>query len=229
VRVLHVERLDRPAQVPAGARSRAYALLAAAFDFPAEETARAIVSGEWAAELAETVLHLPFAFDIPDELLAAGRSLTPDGLQQEYIRLFDVGRGRPPCPLYEGGHRSGRMRLMEELVRFYNHFGLKADTADRPDHLCAELEFMHYLSFKHALAADDPEHAAGLLMAQRDFLTRHLCRWLPKVKLVLASLPDTPGFYASLVALADDFCRTDLGYLNGCQENPDPPMRRLPD
>jgi DMSO reductase family type II enzyme chaperone len=224
---MHVKRLERPAHVSAAARSRAYALLAAAFDFPAEVTARAIVSGEWAAALAEATLHLPFAFDIPDELLVAGCRLATAELQQEYIHLF--GGERPPCPLYEGGRRSGRMRPMEEIVPAYDHFGLKTDSLEQADHLSAELEFMRYLAFMQATAVDDPEHAGDLLLAQRDFLSRRLCHWFPRLRSVMASHPEAPPFCVTLVALADDFCRSDLAYLDGCQENPQPLARRLPD
>ena len=52
-----------------------------------------------------------------------------DGLAIEYSRLFDpIGPSGPACPLNSGAlvGDDGRMKLLEELVRFYNHFGLTA-------------------------------------------------------------------------------------------------------
>src|SRR3990172_870421 len=103
-------------------------------------------------------------------------------LQQGYVSTFEVGIGRPYCPLYEGSHRSGRIKLMEDLVRFYEHFGLIARPGDHPDHLSAELEFMHYLAFKEAAALAHVGPVPDLQRAQRDFLDRHLCKWLPRVR-----------------------------------------------
>ena len=44
------------------------------------------------------------------------------------------------------------MKSMEEVIRFYNYFGLKLSDERRipPDHLATELEFLHYLTFRQA-------------------------------------------------------------------------------
>ncbi|MEE9284720.1 MAG: molecular chaperone TorD family protein [Dehalococcoidia bacterium] len=130
------------------------------------------------------------------------------------MRLFDVGPGRPPCPLYEGSHRRGRQEIMEELVRFYEHFGLRHQEGDLPDHLCAELEFMHYLAFKQAAALRAGTDSEPYKLAQRDFLSRHLNRWLPRLRSRLEQL-DPPPFYLSLARLAEETCRLDLQFLKG--------------
>jgi DMSO reductase family type II enzyme chaperone len=198
-------------ELAAGARSAIYRQLADSFSYPTDELAARLVSGEWSRLLSSLTPHLPFDLPAAAEPRSAGG--TPHALQQGYVSIFEVGTGRPYCPLYEGSHRSGRMKLMEELVRFYEHFGLKTQSGDHPDHICAELEFMHYLAFKEAAAHAHAEPAPDVRRAQHDFLERHLCRWLPRVHSRLQSARDLPPFYLFAAGLADEFCRRDLAWL----------------
>ncbi len=195
-------------QLQAGARSACYRWLAKAFSFPDLELRTAITSGEGEESWRDAAQNLPFelpADDVEDTAV--------DGLEEGYIGVFEVGPGRPFCPLYEGSHRSGRMKLMEDIVRFYEHFGLRAAPEDQPDHLCAELDFMHYMSFKEAAALAHGDSAADLKRAQRDFLDRHLCQWLPRFLTRLESSDRAPGFYRRQAVRAVEFCRRDLAWL----------------
>ena len=67
----------------------------------------------------------------------------------------------------------------------YRDAGLdKAKTfKDAPDHITAELEFMHYLIFKEieALSNSDMQAAIGLLQKQKSFLEDHLMAWVPEL------------------------------------------------
>jgi DMSO reductase family type II enzyme chaperone len=187
----------------AAERSRAYGALARAFSLPTPESHREIASGR----LAE-VLGAP---DDP--------SLTPDmsfeELQAEYLRLFEVGTPRPPCSLYEGSWRekefSDRRELMEELVRFYNYFGLTLGERPKelPDHLAIELEFMHFLAFREAQALADGRDPGSYRRARRDFLERHLARWLPWLGERLDSLRALP-FFRTAAAVAEERVRSDM-------------------
>ncbi|TEU00777.1 MAG: ethylbenzene dehydrogenase [Dehalococcoidia bacterium] len=222
-------RLDglRPGdEMAAAARSSLYRCLAAAFSFPTPELREAFASGQFLDELLAAAPALPFPLPA-DDGLRGDPTLTHEELQQEYIRLFEVGPGRPPCPLYEGTHRSGRMKIMEELVRFYEHFGLRPEAGDLPDHLCAELEFMHYLAFKEAAALHTGADSQPYRLAQRDFLRRHLSRWLPKVRQRLERL-DPPRLYLSLALLAEEGCRRDVRSLESGRGKPDKQMGLCP-
>jgi DMSO reductase family type II enzyme chaperone len=195
-------------QLQAGARSACYRWLARAFSFPNPELQAAIASGESEEAWRNAAQNLPFEFP-PDEWTDA----TVDGLEEGYIGVFEVGPGKPFCALYEGSHRSGRMKLMEDVVRFYEHFGLLAAPEDQPDHICAEFDFMHYMSFKEAAALAHADSADDLRRAQRDFLDRHLCRWLPRFLARLESSDRAPDFYRRLAVRAVEFCRRDLAWL----------------
>ncbi len=222
--------LDTEEQLAAGARSRAYALLAEAVSFPDPPLAARFATGDWLDEFTGIVNFLPFAFELAD---ASRRQLacapSRDVLEHDYIRLFEVGAGRPFCPLYEGAHRGGRMKIMEELVRFYEHFGLKPAPGDQPDHLCAELQFMHFMSFKEAAACESAQFSRSLQSAQYDFVYRHLGKWLPRLVDRLAQAPEPSAFYSALSAVTAAFCRADLWWLKQCRENPDPQIGPLPD
>lgn len=219
---MQLTQLSTPAQRAAGARSALYGWLARTLAFPTPQLVEEVAAGRLVAEIEARAPLLPFAFAPTEreESALADPSLTYEEVEREYIRLFEVGAGRPPCPLYEGYHRSGRMKLMEETVRFYEHFGLRAHPDDQPDHLCAQLEFMHYLTFKEAAALISEGPTAGLASAQRDFLSRHLCRWLPLVR-ARAEACGAPPFYHSLLCLAERFCAADLRSCNERGAKPD--------
>ncbi len=228
--IMRLTDLSSPEQVAAAVRSALYLRLATALSFPSPGLVEEAASGQFLAGLEEEASRLPFSFVVdPEEARAlSDSSLAFDEVQAEYIRLFEVGPGRPPCPLYEGYHRSGRMKLMEETVRFYEHFGLKTRPGDQPDHLCAQLEFMHYLSFKEAANLGAGKPTAGLAAAQRDFLARHLCRWLPGLR-ARAEECGAPPFYGALLRLAERYCREDERALRERGGKPDAQIGLLPD
>jgi DMSO reductase family type II enzyme chaperone len=218
---LQIDSLTRTEARQAAARSRFYKLLAEGFEFPSADLHASLRGGDYARALESAAQALPYRVVLPLEALQA-----PDDhaeLEAEYIRLFDVGlRGRPPCPLYEGEHRGGaRMQVMEELVRFYEHFGLALSVEQRelPDHLTVELEFLHYLTFREAAALEAGRDAGSYRRAQKDFLERHPCQWLPRwyAKLVeeRAGRP-----FAALGAIGADLARRDLAHLAALAPSP---------
>jgi DMSO reductase family type II enzyme chaperone len=193
----------------AEARSRLYLLLSGAVSFPEREFHSQVTTGAWARELASLCAQLPYRLNPGSE----GRWRGPsdyDAFQSEYIRLFEVGaRGRAPCPLYSGHHSPDRMRTMEELVRFYNFFGLKIAPGHMPDHASVELEFMHYLA---ARQEEEGEDRTSYLLAQRDFLDRQLLNWWPRLATALKR-ERTVSFYKSLAAFGLQFLQADRKYL----------------
>ncbi len=223
---IRLDGLRTSDELTAAARSSLYRCLATAFSFPTPELSEAFASGRFLEELLAAAAALPFPLSA-DDGLRAGSTPAHEELQQEYIRLFEVGPGRPPCPLYEGSHRSGRTKIMEELVRFYEHFGLRPEPGDLPDHLCAELEFIHYLAFKETAALHTGADGLPYRLAQRDFLRRHLNRWLPVLRLRLEQL-DPPRLYLSLARLAEEACRQDVRSLESGRGKPDKQMGRCP-
>jgi len=197
----------------AASRSRMYALLAATFAFPDEELHTAVRDGSLAGTIAMVAGALPYRLDVG---ASSGLSTAVEGyvdFESEYIRLFDVGAAGPPCPLYGGVYLGDRMKVMEEATRFYNYFHLKLspEVRELPDHITTELEFLHYLTFREAEAHETGTDPSSLLRAERDFLARHLCRWVPRLRDRLGKQNAAP-FFTALVDLAFAFFEADQAY-----------------
>lgn len=103
--------------------------------------------------------------------------------EAEYMDVFELGHKGKAVPLYEGLclPAIGREGILEDLLRFYEHFDVKLATEDRdfPDHLVAELEFLSHLCAMEHAAAERREDVTDLRRAQHDFLQRHLLAWVP--------------------------------------------------
>lgn len=195
----------------AAARSRLYRLLADGFLYPAREFFEELKAGRYRDAVAEAAAAVPYDLESAlDGLVASGSYLD---FQAEYLRLFEVGHGVPPCPLYSGLYRGGRKAVMEELTRFYNYFGLSVEQGkgELPDHLSTELEFMHFLTFKELAARAYDEDPKPYLRAQADFLERQLASWLPALERRLLSLRP-PACYAALVWITNALAQEEARY-----------------
>lgn len=220
--------LTSEADKQSAARSDMYALMADVFRYPDQEFRDFVNKGELQSVLADTAQKLPFAYALKDgekENLRFSQLLGDDDVEAGFIRLFEAGPGDPPCPLIEGKYvtDSNRRSIFEDLIRFYNHFGLSyAEGAheDRPDHIIYELEFMHYLCFLTLRAGQQQKEAGDLLLAQRDFLEHHLFKWAGKladrVNGVVGEVPEDHAgvFYNNIVGLLVRFIEGDYAHLN---------------
>jgi len=189
-------------------RSLIYSRLAQAFSYPQPEDYASIKAGDYLQ---------PFYLlgdDIRERILSLTYPTSLEELQQEYTRLFDVGRGTagPPCPLYEGCYRTdwGRSKLFEELLRFYNFFGLglSPDNRELPDHLTVELEFMHFLTYQEAKEQDN----LPFQRAQRDFVKRHLLPWLPFLQQRLEEA-EASDYFKTLCYILNFFVTNEFEHL----------------
>lgn len=207
-------QLNGAEELKVGSRSRLYALLSRAFRFPQPEQFQKIKSGEFAAHAEGALKQLPFN-NVPPGELGRGLGLSYEAFEGHYIALFEVGGEHgPPALLYEGEYGGGRMKVMEEVLRFYHFFGLhlSEERRDRPDHLASELEFMHALSFKEAQALLQGQDRRPYRAAQRDFLRFHLNDFIAAVANKVGGTP--APFYPDVARLAASFCAKDLDYLS---------------
>jgi putative dimethyl sulfoxide reductase chaperone len=197
------------------ARSHLYRLLSDCFLFPEREFFEDVRSGDLEAELTEALDGLPYSIEPSGAFqgFAIDAETSYEEFQSGFIQHFEVGTAGPPCPLYGGIYQGGRNQVWEELIRFYNHFGLRLapENRDLPDHVSTELEFMHYLCFREAVANDGAERGQ-LLTAQRDFLERHLARWLPLLDQRARKRGVAPT-YLAVVTLTAAFVAAEHAYL----------------
>jgi DMSO reductase family type II enzyme chaperone len=194
----------------ARARSELYRLFAAALEHPDTELrgefARGGLRDALARLLPQVIPELSARLD--GVALAAVPAL--EELAADYSALFDVGTsGKPPCPLHGGAYGGAeRIAVMEEVVRFYDHFGLRVaqTTNEMPDQLGAELEFLHFLAFRQAELAEQGGDAAPYRRAERDFVERHPGRWVPEMRTRMEKT-EASAFYRQVVVLLDEFLR----------------------
>lgn len=204
--------LRTPEENQIGSRSRLYALLSRGFRFPSAELYESVRGGNFVAEVQALAAALPYRLEVGE--LGRGAGLGYDDFQSQYIALFEVGgEYGPPSFLYEGEYGGGRMKVMEEVLRFYHFFGLRlsAEKRDRPDHLATELEFMHLLAFKEAEALVQGKKRDPYTKAERDFLKFHLCDFASAV--AGRAGRSRAVFYSDLARLAEGFCQKELSYL----------------
>ncbi len=189
------EEITLDIEQPAAKRSMVYTSFAAIFEYPDKDMVEAIRSGVIAQrlkqQLAEVDEKLLESVDW-DALSDAGSN--DDDLMVEFTRLFDAGTAGPPCALHGGLYTGARMQVMEELVRFYNFFGLSMSETphELPDHLTTQLEFLHYLTFREASLAGQGEDVSDCQRAERDFISRHPGRWVPQMRLKLMEQEPKP-------------------------------------
>ncbi|ARJ65136.1 hypothetical protein WV31_05400 [Magnetospirillum sp. ME-1] len=198
-------------------RAEAYGLLAEAFSYPEEMICRNIIDGQLQAELCDTISQVypgsAVAVLALAEELAVPSGTDCDAVESAYLCSFELDAPSSPCPLYEGAHirDTERAEILLEVKSFYQNFGLavSADLNAPEDHLTAELEFMAFLAAKQADAEETGKDPAPYLMAQRDFLERHLGRWLP----LLATTAEHKvafGFYRAMCRLVGTYVAGDL-------------------
>jgi DMSO reductase family type II enzyme chaperone len=196
----------------AQARSRLYSLVGRAFAPPNDTLYEELTGGAWERQVAEATAALPFSLSLAD-LTLRPEELGSKDLQAEYVRLFEVGlMGGPPCSLFAGHHETDRLRVMEELVRFYSFFDLRLTPGRMPDHITVELEFMQFLAFREAEAIEQGNDRESCLRAQRDFLKRQLGRFLARLSDKVRAHKPLP-FFEGLIELGHRFAQEDHGYI----------------
>jgi DMSO reductase family type II enzyme chaperone len=209
-----LEKITNPAGQHAGARSRVYAAFTEVFEYPDEEYFEAVRSGALAEALREVLENVdPSLFEDADLEALSNAGEEEDDLAVEFTRLFDVGGSGPPCPLYGGLYGGARMKTMEEAVRFYNHFGLT---------LSESPEFLHFLAFREAQTLEQGDDPGAYRRAQRDFLARHLGRWIPKMREKMERADPMP-FFLELVRRLERFLASDGAHLVEVAGPPPPP------
>lgn len=184
-----VEGKGQTAAAGAEAASRRYRLLGACLQYPDQDLADELAAGDL------------------DDLLGPvlGSTSDTETLQVEYTRLFDpVGASGPLCSLNAGDYAEHKLQVVEEVLRFYDHFGLVPPEQYRvmPDHLTAELEFLHFLAYTEAGLLAQGADPAAYRRAQRDFLQRQILSWLPRLIEQLSKNRPAKIFLAIIACLA---------------------------
>ncbi len=97
-----------------------------------------------------------------------------EGLESEYIALFEHNHRQEPLHLYCGLYLQcdgGRLENLQHLARLYRTYGLDMeDGAENADHLTVVLEFLSFL-FRQAADLENKDDQAGLKQIASDICT----------------------------------------------------------
>ena len=154
------------------ARANEYAFLSACY-YPPDE--RLLQTVDAASEIGSRLQG--------DHRGSIHGSTSIDALEQDYVRLF-VGPFKTLAPPCGSVYLESDARLMGDstidVAAWYREDGLENAIQEPPDHVIAELEYLHFLAVKSAGAMidGDPEKATYYLGREKRFLTTHLARWV---------------------------------------------------
>ncbi len=221
--VQEVGGLEGVKEVGTSARSQLYLLLSDSFQVPDNEFHNDVSSGKFREWILEAIDKLPYELDTKgnvDLLIAEGDY---EEFNSEFMRLFEVGSPNPPCPLYESWYLGGQKGIFKELVSYYNFFDLSVSEArELPDHLRIELDFMHFLTFKEVEKVHGGMEAGPFTRASRDFIKRHLDRWVPRLRQKMTD-SEALEFYQGLAGLLETFIGCEVSFLDGLDINVEAP------
>ena len=162
-----------------------------------------------------------------DAVLAAARSTELDGLSAQFSALF---RGTVLVSPYEGSYEADPIRQgrqMADVAAFYRAFGAEAHgpSADRPDFVGCELEFLSFLELRGLVAVERDEDGAELIeQIAASFLADHAGRWLPAFFASVLEASADAHFYRSLATLGGQVIAGELER-RGLEPAPLPPRR----
>lgn len=206
------------------ARSQTYSLLAQGLRYPERGVFALIQAGSYAEALQEALADACPGLVDGFRLRIQPRLAFAEGLAEfeaEYLAAFENNLPKPSVSLYEGSHgesRGNKASLLLELKGFYRNFGLSMADNDMEDALVAELEFMQFLAAKQAMAEQGALDRTPYIMAQRDFMQRHLSAWLPILAAEAAAIVQNP-FYLALIEVTTEFVTADRLCIEADVEN----------
>ncbi len=140
-------------------------------------------------------------------------------LQVDYTKLF-IGPFMIPAPPYGSVYLEKDRRLMgDSTVDVRHHYlsrglDLASDFREAPDHICAELEFMYFLTQQSLAAINQADEMLLLELVQQQhvFLTTHLGAWIPEFAGRIIEHCQT-GFYRCLANVTQKFIAEQIAML----------------
>ncbi len=194
------------------ARSTIYRLLSQGFVYPTEGAVHSLSEEDLPLALAVTAPLPENVRTALDDVAQALAGVGSAGLEAAYREVFSHVHS-VDCPTYETDYTTSDLwrqtRELADLGGFYRAFDME-ERAERPDHVSAELEFMHLVSYKQAwaLVSSDADNAAVCERAEESFLRDHLLRWVPGFAERVAAVAGR-GPYAAFAALVREFLQVD--------------------
>ena len=204
----------------ANLRSSIYAVLALAFSTPKDQSQIEKLH----AAILEAKEDLGLV-EVTDSKNVSQLPTSSSNLSREHLRLF-VGPGRVKCPPYESAVRKDRPKPERGLVmgpstadvrKRYAAAGVAVSKnyKDLPDHVAAEMEFMHFLCFEESKfrSQGNQEQAERYCGMERDFIQDHLAPWVTDFADCVLATTNSP-FYKDAANLLKEFAKSEVGYIS---------------
>jgi DMSO reductase family type II enzyme chaperone len=205
-------------------RARVYRTLSRLFRPPDEQSVESLRRHDF-PELRAALGRLGASADLRRAAKDLGVSLagaSAKHLGRAYHEIFEASGGLR-CSPHETAHtaKTGQQALtktfeLADVAGFYRAFGVELTPGtERADHIAAELEFMHLLAVKEAVARrleDEDEHVDVCREAARTFLGDHLGRWTPCLAECLEEAATDP-LYSSAGRVLEGFVKLDAAWL----------------
>jgi len=201
-------------------RARAYRVLARLFAPPEARSLDALRQNELPALIGalERLGSDAALMSAAEDLARLLADADPRSLQRSFEATFEASGGLR-CSANEAahtadtpGHSLTRTFEIADVAGFYRAFGVEVTPGtERPDHITAELDFMHLLAVKESVARSEEgegEHVAVCCDASRTFLRDHLGRWTQRFAERLGEVAADP-FYAAAGLLLGRFVSYD--------------------
>ncbi|MDY0219509.1 MAG: molecular chaperone TorD family protein [Desulfobacterium sp.] len=191
------------------ARSNTYRLLADAYRLPSEDLPGVV-------QALVTALSQLESEALESAICLENGGLDSNVLQVDYAKLF-IGPFMALAPPYGSIYLEDKRRLMgDSTVDVRQHYlslglDLSVDFKEAPDHITAELEFMHVLINQAEGAIEDLD---GQLLSenihhQQIFLEKHLGAWITAFADKMAEHANT-DYYRNLATLTRIFITEDM-------------------
>lgn len=156
-----------------------YRFLSIAFDYPSEESLKALSESLGELSVCADKVGLPINTENLKARIRDSFERITD-VKGDYVKLFE---GNPVVPIretsYELDKSARRAMEMADLLGFYTAFGVQPREGIEPDHLSAELEFLSFLYQKlyHLKNSQDQEGIKITETAIKEYLKNHIGRW----------------------------------------------------
>ncbi len=206
-------------------RARVYRTLAGLFRAPDDGLVERLQRVDL-PQLRKALYRLGGEDDLLEAAECVARLLDEAQLQEltrSYNDTFDASGGLR-CSPHETSHAPDtpqealvRTFQLADIAGFYRAFGVEVmPETERVDHISAELEFMHLLAVKAAMAKvqHNPEGEEICRDAAGTFLRDHLSRWYPRFCRSLEEA-STGSVYAAAARLLERFLNLEMKRVAG--------------
>lgn len=203
-------------------RAGMYGMMALGFTYPDANLHEYWNNGGFVKDLGDSVdKAVPNLLENYQTAIAPNLKLTVnyEDFEAQYLNAFETDLPKRSVSLYEGSYvrSGGKADLLLELKDFYSNFGLEVseELHELEDRITAELEFMQFLTLKQCQSGIDKK---PYILAQRDFLERHLAPWMPLLQKEVRRR-DVSTYYIALTDLLADYIEMELSQLNQVSAN----------